>query len=505
MSNDFLSKFSGKNYDDLLEEDKKKEAEPATPNTIATPISFEKEKSSKEALTEESQERFKKDPPQELTEADKNLFSPTNHPRSRGNRYRDNDLYEVDPTYKTKKATQKRALIAGVALAVLLALFLVYRMTHVAIPDFTGQTISEAREWGVKNRITLDMDQVFSLEQDVNHVISQSSKPKKRVRKGSTVLLTVSKGADPNELLVLPDFDKLSAQEAEEWINQHKAENLTLKKEFSETVEANQLISFEINASDVTVQDYKRGDKATVIYSRGKENLEKNIDVPDFTDKAKSEVDSWAKKHQIKVTYTDQASDSSAVGNIIAQSTAPNEKVAKKDAIEVFVSVGKGITVPNFATLTPEAAANANGLTVTVHYQFNPTLRYGSLISQSIEAGKQLAEKESKNILVIYSQGTPYLKDIRGKKSSELAKYFFDEYQSRGAEVTYETYWVNSAEPRGTVVEQSDYEVPIPMNYHVYVGISNGVWASPTIIPEVPVETGLGSSGQTNDSPEITE
>ncbi|MGT2667507.1 PASTA domain-containing protein [Streptococcus rifensis] len=521
MSNDFLSKFSGKNYDDLLEKDRTESKDsqvstkvpltepvsstPSVSDSITTkPDSFKTQLPSGRSSRPPYEAKLFEDHEEEET-AEMEPSPRSQKHLSRGQRYETDDLYEVDPSYNSKQVKKKRLLILSAIMATLLLAFLGFKLTHVAIPNFEGKSISEAREWGIKNNVTFDMTQEFNLEQEVNYIISQSAKAKKQIRKGSTIGLVVSKGADPEEVLKLPNFDTLSAKEAEAWITEHRAENIILKKEYSDTIEANRLIRFDINSSDVTEQDYKRGDKATLIYSRGKENLEKNIEVPDFTGKEKSEVESWAKKNEIKLTYTDQASDSIAAGQVISQSTAPQEKVAKKDTIEIFLSVGKGITVPDFATLTPEAAANANGLTVTVQYQFNPNLRYGSLISQSIEAGKQLAEKESKNILVIYSQGTPYLKDIRGKKSSELAKYFFDEYQSRGAEVTYETYWVNSAEPRGTVVEQSDYEVPIAMNYHVYVGISNGVWASSTIIPEVPVDNGLGSSGQTNEIQEMTE
>ncbi|MGT2784199.1 PASTA domain-containing protein [Streptococcus merionis] len=511
MSNDFLSKFSGKNYDDLLEKDKAHSEAPPLPKKEGlakaghAPLHPTKQDSPPVKMEQNVHEELLAEGSfPDVAEKDHDLYQKetsytSTHRQSRptraARRYETDDEYEVDPTYKDRQQKKRRYVITGSILALLAVIFLIYKVTHIKLPDFVGQTISEARAWGVKNNIDFQMEQAFSTKQDINQIVSQDKKANKQIRKGSTVKLVVSKGADPEETLKLPNFSNLSASDAEKWIKENKAENLTLKKEFNETVAANRFIRLDITSPGVTEKDYKRGDKANLYYSRGKEKLEKNIEVPDFANKPKSEVETWAKRNEVKVTYTEQASESIAAGNVISQSVTTGEKVAKKDQMEVFVSVGKGVSVPDFATLSPEAAGTVPGLTVTVQYRFDPNIRYGILLSQSIEAGKQLAEKENKNILVIYSQGAPYLKDIRGKNASELAKYFFEEYQSRGAEITYETYWVDSSQPRGTVVEQSEFETIVPMTYHVYIGISNGVWAgAATINPPVDSVTPEGGS-----------
>ncbi|MGT2756891.1 PASTA domain-containing protein [Streptococcus ovuberis] len=483
---DFLSKFSGQNYDELLENDQKEhsneEAKPVVPK--AFPVEGAKAKPETKSAepthpTTGALNSLMSGADQPVSDAPSKI-SPSRPPRPTRatKRYEVSDDYELDPTYH-KRQKRKYLIWSGLGLLGLLAcVFLYFKMTRVTMPDFTGKPVTDARAWGVKHNVDFSLEQKFSLEQDVNQVISQAVKPGKSVKKGGTINLVVSLGADPDEILSLPDFAKMTTSQAEKWISEHKAENLILKREFDETVDADHFIRLDITSSGVTRQDYKRGNKATLYYSRGQEKLEKNIEIPDFAGKTKTDVEAWAKKNELKVTYTDQANETATIGNVLSQSLKPGDKISKKDAFEVFVSAGKGVAVPDFATLSPDVAGNAPGLTVTVKYQFNPNLRYGTLISQSIEAGKQLTEKESKNVVVIYSQGTPYLKDLRGKNASELAKYFFDEFQSRSAEVTYETYWVDSAQPRGTVVEQSEYETPIPMAYHVYLGVSNGAWSN---------------------------
>ena len=51
---------------------------------------------------------------------------------------------------------------------------------------------------------------------------------------------------------------------------------------------------------------------------------------------------------------------------------------------------------------------------------------------------------------------------------------FFDEYKSKGASVYYDVYYVDSAEPKGTVVEMSRYGEFIPLEVSITIGISRG-------------------------------
>ena len=55
-----------------------------------------------------------------------------------------------------------------------------------------------------------------------------------------------------------------------------------------------------------------------------------------------------------------------------------------------------------------------------------------------------------------------------------MPKLFFDEYKSKGANVYYEIYYVDSAEPKGTVVEMSRYGEFIPLETWITIGISRG-------------------------------
>src|SRR5690625_1188648 len=278
----------------------------------------------------------------------------------------------------------------------------------------------------------------------------------------------------------LAEFAEMSQVEAETWIEEDKAENLQLVMEYSDDIEAGEFIKVTIKDSEIDPSEYQRRDGAAVYYSRGKEVFEKNITIPDFKGAAKEEVEEWVETNEIEMTYKEADSDSIEAGNIISQSESAEEKIAKRDKMEVVVSVGKAIVVPNFGELTPEEAVNNHpDLDVTVKQVFHADVSYGRLISQSVEADTKLTEKDNKNVTVVYSQGRPYLQDFRGQLEGDLPRLFYEEYQSKGADIKYIVKFVDSSEVKGTVVRMSKFNEFVPMSYTVEISISNNTLAPP--------------------------
>lgn len=507
---DFLSKFSGNHYDELLEVDKKrkiikeyqlKSAEKEIEKSPRAPLSFEKtpeqplsetviKKAPKttsvvfSSIPEDKQERidqfFHAQEDDDLSERQTYTRQERESSVSR-RREESHEETEIDPDYQKKKKRKVILIGASVIACLALGLFLFYQLTHVTVPNFVGKTVTEAREWGNENGVEIDLTQEHSIKFEENVIVSQKIKKGQKVAKGSKLAVFGSLGADPEEVLPLPDFSRMTYVDAQKWIDDNKAKNLKLTQVYSDITAKGKFIKLEI-ANSIPASDYTRGDKATLTYSRGKEVLEANIEVPDFVGKNKTDVDSWAKTNSIEVTYEEKASASLAVGAVMGQSVAANQKVAKKSKMTVQVSAGKGIMVPDFSTLTMTQASSVAGLTVIVRQVYGDA-PYGALISQSKAAGTELTEKDDKNVEVVYSAGAPYIRDLSGKNEGELQQYFYDEFRSKGAEIYFTSYYVDSSQPKGTVVAQSVKETWLPLTYTVEVGISNGAHFSGSIVP----------------------
>ena len=468
---DFLSNFNKSNYDNT----KEKKLQDG---------SDKKEQTKQESERSSSNERIseKKDPAQEpigpvnVTEPKKDQDKIEQEPMTQTRSSQPDDGTEIDPTYHKRRKQKFRLIGIGTFVALCLLYFGYYQMTHVKLPDFTGKDLSEARAWATENKLKLKVDQTYNNKIETNKVISQKPKKESKIKKGSELIVESSLGADPEEKLTLPDFMTMKKSDAEKWIKENKAENISLIDEYNETLEKGKPARFEIVNKEVTKENYKRKDKANMYYSKGKETFEKNISVPDFTKKMKTEVESWAKTNDIKVTYEEASSAEIPAESIISQSVAKDQKVAKKDSLTVTVSLGKGYTVPNFADYTQEEAGTAvDGLTVQAKSVFTNNVPYGQLISQSVEAGTQLTSKDDLKVKVYYSAGQPYLKDLRGNTvEGDLQKKFYEEFQSKGANIQYTVKYVDSAEPKGTVVGMSAYNLYVPLEYTVNLEISLG-------------------------------
>ncbi|MGM0217021.1 PASTA domain-containing protein [Enterococcus sp. AZ126] len=417
-----------------------------------------------------TKKRSKKKKSEPVTTKEASVVTPVEQSRN------PDEVIETDPTYKKKKIRKFMYIGFGTFAAVALLYFGYYQMTHVKVPDFEGKELSEVREWTSENGVKLQVEQKYNFDKEANVIIHQTVK-NKQIKKGQELGVDASLGADPEEPVSLPDFKSMKINDAKNWISEQKADNVAIIEEYNDKIPAGDYVKFEITNKDVKAENYKRKDKSKVYFSKGKEVFEKDIAMLDFAGKPKEEATEWAKKNEITLKVDEADSDTVESGKIISQSIGKDTKVAKKESMSIIVSTGKALTVPDFSQFkSEEAEAKANGLQVQVQQVFSEEVPYGQFISQSVEIGKKYTEKEPKPLIqVVYSIGKPYIKDLRDNTlEGDLQKIFYDEYQSKGANITYRVTYVDSTVTKGTVVKMSQYNEFIPINSVVQIGISKG-------------------------------
>lgn len=389
------------------------------------------------------------------------------------------DDIEIDPDYQSKQTKRKAVIGASVVGLLLIGYIIYYQVTRVSVPNFSDKTVVDAKNWASENRMKPKIEQEYSTKVETNGVISQSVAPNKKLKKGSNITFKVSEGANPKEKITLPDFEKMSKSEVEQWISKNKADNVSLIDEYNDKVDKGKFIKLEFTDKEVTKENYLRQDIANVYFSKGKEVFEKNISVPDFSKKSKSDVENWAKKNDIKVDYKEVDSDKIEAGLVVSQTVDPDTKIAKQESMSVSISVGKAVVVPNFANYSIEEATNATSdLQVMTKEAFSDSVPFGQLISQSIEAGKKLTGNDEKAVNVVYSSGRPYIKSFFGQLEGDIPKLIYDNFNSKGACVTYEVYYVDSDKEKGQIVHANAYNQYIATNAHLVFAISNGKYAS---------------------------
>lgn len=386
------------------------------------------------------------------------------------------ELIETDTTYQKKKRRKLIIIIVLTLLAVAGLAYFYYEYTHVKVPNFEGKELSEVRIWSTENGVELKVEQKYNFDEPVNEVFSQNIKNKK-MKKGNELKVDASLGPNPDDELPLPDFKTMKLQEAQSWIKEEKADNLTIIEEYSDKIPAGDYSKFEMVTKDVKPEVYKRKDKAKLYYSKGKETYEKNISMSDFIGKTKEEAVEWAKKNELTLKVDESDSDTVEAGKVISQSVPKETMVAKKESFTINVSKGKAILMPDFSQIAQEEVqTRAPEISVQPKQIYSDTVPYGHFISQSVEAGQKFVAKEEKPVVeVTYSAGKPYMKDLRDSTlEGDLQKIFYEEYQSKGANITYQVYYLDSSVTKGTVIKMSNFNEFVPTTCVIQIGISKG-------------------------------
>jgi len=427
---------------------------------------FEEKKYKKDDEIEDLSKSIKKDIKEIIEEEEE-----VERPRRRVVDVVDHDT-EIDTKYNKRRMVLYVSIAAAAIIITIIVITVIMLANRVTVKSFVGSNVSEARTWGVKNNIELEIESIFDLENAENIVISQDKESGKKIQKGSILKLTVSKGADPDELIVFPEFSKMDMSEIQTWINTTKLRNVYISMEFNAEIERNGFIKYEFRKDTVNETNFTRKDSMTIYVSRGEEVLEKNIEVPDFKDKTRMEVENWAKTNSVQVKYTESGSESVMEGLVISQSIAAGTKIDKTQTMTVTISKGKGVKVPDFSKISKDEAFSFPGLQVNLKKQYSTSVPFGKLISQSIKSGTMLYG-EDRNIQVIYSEGRPYMDDITGMSEKDLAAYFY-EFSSKGANITYVVEYVDSHEKKGAVVWTSKADEFINMTEEIIVHVSKG-------------------------------
>jgi beta-lactam-binding protein with PASTA domain len=266
---------------------------------------------------------------------------------------------------------------------------------QVTVPDFKTMSISEGYIFANQNGITLTVEEQYDDYVAKGSVISQSVKAQEKVTKGSEIKLVVSKG----KKIAIPDFSEYTKDQASSVATALGIPVTVIEKYSGSKAEA--FISQSLEAGTI----YEDGDYLELNYSLGNK-----IQLASYVGQTRDVIESWANdlnqkgaKITIKVTTTQS---SSPKGTIVYQDTA-NVMINIKATINVTVSLGKIIYVPDFVddTVSPArgyntavtreeamAMCDAAGMVPVFVVEGCDGRLPGEVWSQSIAAGAEISE-----------------------------------------------------------------------------------------------------------------
>lgn len=261
----------------------------------------------------------------------------------------------------------------------------------VPLKDLVNMEEFDATVWlkrnGIKYEITYEFDEkiekgkVISTNPIKETVIDQNT---------TTVKIIISKG----KKIVAPDLTKMSLDEIAEWAIQNKV-IISYDSEFSETIKKDQIIKVSIKKGDVIEENTE----IYIITSKGA------LKMIDYKENDLESIRNFAKTYELTITETEEFSKDVEKGKVISVSHKPGDIINNGQNIEVIISLGSEIEIPNFVGMTIDKAkteCTKNELECTISYVYS-TKTKNNVIYQNKTAGSKVTE--GTNIVLTVSNG----------------------------------------------------------------------------------------------------
>lgn len=289
---------------------------------------------------------------------------------------------------------------------------------QIEVPDFKTMSISECYVFANDNGLVLTVEEKYDDYIPEGSIISQSVKAKEKVPRGTEIKLVASKG----KMVEIPDFSDYTKEMASS-VATGLGIPVTIVEKYSGT-SADGFISQSIEAGTV----YEKDQFLELTYSLGNK-----IVVPSFVGQTRDAIETWAldlneKGARITIDVSETNSNSAA-GTVIYQNPA-NTSVGVRKTINITVSKGKVVYVPDFisgantgydkAVTREQAIAMCEELKlvpVFVEQDGNGALP-GAIWNQSEPAGKEVLEGTKVTLTYAKSKSGAML-DFYGKTQQE--------------------------------------------------------------------------------------
>ena len=236
--------------------------------------------------------------------------------------------------------TRYKVLIGAIILTIAALGFLIYSTpSPVQVPDVVGETLDIAKEKiEVAGLVVGDVKEEASTEYQEGTVIRTSPGANTSRMEGSKVDIFVARVA----MVTVPNLIGSDADSAQKEL-EDLGFKVTLKKEYSDTVEE----GYVIKTDPVANSSKEKGSTITVVVSKGVQPKT----VPDVTGKSQDTAKQLLEAAGFIIgTISEEYSDSVAEGNVISTDPQANVELEKGSIVNIVVSKGKEIIMPDLVS-----------------------------------------------------------------------------------------------------------------------------------------------------------
>lgn len=260
----------------------------------------------------------------------------------------------------------------------------------VTIPSMIGWSIEEVIIFVEENHLNnIVVDFVTSVNEK-DSIISQNSSG--NMKRNDYLYLTASIGEEmPTESISMINLKNKSTFYASVWLKRNGIK-YELKFDYSDKVLKDHVINQNILQEKMV---NPVSDIVTLTISKGKQ-----IVVPNLLNMTIEKITQWVINNRLKITFNDQYHESIALGNIVSINYQKGDILEEGTFIIIVVSKGK-LMMPKFNTaLEFKEWAEKYNIPYQENYQFDKDFEQGKIIKITPKIGDVIKEGDTINIYI---------------------------------------------------------------------------------------------------------
>ncbi|MBR2678377.1 MAG: PASTA domain-containing protein [Bacilli bacterium] len=264
--------------------------------------------------------------------------------------------------------------------------------------NFQGKNLTEVIKWASKNNVKVTQEYEYSDMISEYKVISQELEKKNNKITGITV--SVSEGPNPDKEIIVPSMISWDDERVINFVKDNYLSNVIV--DFVESDKAKDTVIEQSVSGNL-----KRSDELHLVFSYGEELGFSEVQLIDFTNMSKFEVEFYMKKNQLLYAFDDAFSSKIKKGFAMKQSVKAGETVqVNSKIIGVTISKGPKVKVPDLKTMSLEEItewAIKNKVKLSFSDQYDESVKENKVLSANYE--KDSIVEQGTVIKVVLSRG----------------------------------------------------------------------------------------------------
>ena len=205
---------------------------------------------------------------------------------------------------------------------------------EMIVPDISNMNTDDINKWIMENELKVSYKEVYNDDVKLGDVISSSKEKGASIGKGESIEIIISKGN-------LKMIEITDLQDFENWAKENKID-YEINYEYSSSIKKDEIIK----STHKTGDDIKIDDTIVITVSKGK-----NVTIPNFVGKSKSEITSTCNNLNISCSFK-YGSKTEKTAKDIATSQSKNSGTTVSEGTNIVITLSSGIiekvTVPDF-------------------------------------------------------------------------------------------------------------------------------------------------------------